>query len=312
MNVELDRLVSHADSAHLPWDWQIPVDLFMVAIVAGLMIIHAYRLLFTDAEDRSDRYRLSIWAAPVALGIAMVALLLDLANKLNAWRFYLSFEISAPMSWGAWIIPIVMLLTIIFGLSELPTWARDKMAGNGLLKLLLPLGDWANKPSVKRPIAWALLVLGVMFGLYTGILLSNMPSVPLWNSPVLGPLFLLNGLMMAAMVIHMFGLEDKEARAIAVVFTAFLVATIVLMAIFLLSMANGDLEQREAIKPLLDGPYAPAFWLFAIFTGLLTPLVMSACKFCQRRRRWWVTPGLVFIGGFALRWILVFAGQMQL
>ena len=43
------------------------------------------------------------------------------------------------------------------------------------------------------------LRFGIALGIYTGILLSAMVARPLWNSAILGPLFLFSGLSAAAM-----------------------------------------------------------------------------------------------------------------
>jgi protein NrfD len=45
-------------------------------------------------------------------------------------------------------------------------------------------------------------VLGVALGIYTGILLNTMVARPLWNSAILGPLFLVSGLSAGAAVMH--------------------------------------------------------------------------------------------------------------
>jgi hypothetical protein len=53
-----------------------------------------------------------------------------------------------------------------------------------------------------RALGWANLVLGVGLGIYTGILLNTMVARPLWNSAILGPLFLVSGLSAGAAVMH--------------------------------------------------------------------------------------------------------------
>ena len=47
------------------------------------------------------------------------------------------------------------------------------------------------------------MALGVVLGIYTGILLSAFGARPLWNSAVLGLLFLISGLSSAAAFVHM-------------------------------------------------------------------------------------------------------------
>ena len=45
-------------------------------------------------------------------------------------------------------------------------------------------------------------MLGVGIGIYTGILLNTMVARPLWNSAILGPLFLFSGLSAGAAMMH--------------------------------------------------------------------------------------------------------------
>ena len=51
-------------------------------------------------------------------------------------------------------------------------------------------------------LGWTNIVLGVGLGIYTGILLNTMVARPLWNSAILGPLFLFSGLSAGAAMMH--------------------------------------------------------------------------------------------------------------
>jgi formate-dependent nitrite reductase membrane component NrfD len=60
---------------------------------------------------------------------------------------------------------------------------------------------------------------------------------------------------------------------------------------------------------VLGGPFTAPFWSLVVIAGLVVPSVM---EFLERRlhlRATFVAPSLVLAGGFALRWILVAAGQ---
>ncbi|HEX6559596.1 MAG TPA: NrfD/PsrC family molybdoenzyme membrane anchor subunit, partial [Longimicrobiales bacterium] len=90
------------------------------------------------------------------------------------------------------------------------------------------------------------------------------------------------------------------------------VIELVLIALWLLGLVSGEQSARAAAAQLLGGPYTAAFWTMVVTLGLLTPLITESV---ERRHR--VMPGrvaavLVLIGGFALRWIIVYAGQATL
>ena len=51
------------------------------------------------------------------------------------------------------------------------------------------------------------LVLGIALGTYTGILLSTLSARPVWNSALLGPLFLISGFSTGAALMMLFPLN---------------------------------------------------------------------------------------------------------
>ncbi|MCF7761117.1 MAG: polysulfide reductase NrfD, partial [Cephaloticoccus sp.] len=87
------------------WGWEIPIYLFLGGLVAGLMIIAGVRLLIMRPKERQALVCCTIGplAGMALLSLGMLALFLDLSHKLYVWRLYLAFEVTSPMSWGAWI-----------------------------------------------------------------------------------------------------------------------------------------------------------------------------------------------------------------
>ena len=84
---------------------------------------------------------------------------------------------------------------------------------------------------------------------------------------------------------------------------------LLLLALWLVGLRTAGAAGVAASGVLLGGPYTAAFWTLVVALGLLTPL---AAEWLEHRHR--LVPGraaaaLVLVGGFALRWILVAAGQ---
>lgn len=180
------------------WSWEIPLYLFVGGIVAGLMILGGIALLrLARGEDPKGYFSLHApLAAFMLLNLGMLALFLDLAHKLYVWAVYLTFEPASPMSWGSWVLIIVYPLLLVSALIRLPEawpWLGQRMP---------QLACWSDALLASarklRWLAWANIALGVALGIYTGILLSTMVARPLWNVPILGPLFLVSGLSAGA------------------------------------------------------------------------------------------------------------------
>ena len=62
---------------------------------------------------------------------------------------------------------------------------------------------------------------------------------------------------------------------------------------------------------VLGGPYTAAFWSLVVFVGLVVPLLLELASLRLAWPTHLVAPVLVLVGGIALRFILVDAGQVS-
>ena len=86
------------------YGWEIAVYLFLGGLVAGMMIISGYFLFKGKQKEENYSSNTSPLISLILLSIGMFSLFLDLDHKLYVWRMYLTFQITSPMSWGAWIL----------------------------------------------------------------------------------------------------------------------------------------------------------------------------------------------------------------
>jgi formate-dependent nitrite reductase membrane component NrfD len=82
-----------------------------------------------------------------------------------------------------------------------------------------------------------------------------------------------------------------------------------ILALWIIGLASGGASSQAALGVIFGGPYTAAFWTMVVALGLVTPLVGEWMEYKHG-----AVPGkgaaiLVLLGGFALRWILVFGGQ---
>jgi formate-dependent nitrite reductase membrane component NrfD len=289
------------------WGWEIPVYLFLGGMAAGTLFLSA--LMWSRPEPRSRTARLLPFAAPVLLALGMGALFLDLSRKLHVFRFYLAFRWTSPMSWGAWILLVVFPVAILFGIATLADADVEALAGRspGLAALVRRVRPFAVEHA--RGLRMAAAVTAVGLGGYTGVLLSTLGARALWGSALLGPLFLVSGISGGAALAMLLPVNEDERGFLARADVHAMWLELALIAFFLVGLATGGEAGRAAAALVLGGAFTAPFWALVVVAGLVVP---SAMELLERRLHLAATavaPALVLLGGFALRWILVAAGQ---
>jgi len=319
------------------WSWEIPVYLFLGGMIAGMMVLGGLNMLRILKGERPEGF-FSVQTPVlgfVMLNLGMGALFLDLAHKLYVYRVYMAFEPTSPMSWGSWVLILVFPVLILSALIRLPEawpWLGDRVPA---------LRGWSDsilaRPGLVKALAWLNVLLGIGLGIYTGILLSTMVARPLWNSAILGPLFLVSGLSAAAAMVHLVSSlvpghpaprsflggalamlvqplgatppEPKTAVSLVRADVAFLVIELVLIGLLFIGLASSSASHVAAIDLLTSGKYATIFWWGVIVAGILVPLALQALELGHKIPHTVVPALLVLAGGFALRWVMVGAGQ---
>src|ERR1035437_5421238 len=147
------------------WGWEIPVYLFLGGLVAGLMIITGYFILKGKHKNPDSIVHYVPFLSIIFLTIGMGTLFLDLSHKLFVWRLYTTFQIASPMSWGAWILILVYPVLLVSNLLNPPAFITDN------IKIVSVWTEKLNsKESYIKTISYFSLILGIMLGIYTGVL----------------------------------------------------------------------------------------------------------------------------------------------
>ena len=181
------------------WTWEVAMYLFLGGVTAGIMIFAAaVALMKKDETAPFAATRLAI-LAPIVLSLGMTTLFMDLEHKLYVYRFYTTFKILSPMSWGAWILLIIYPVSILQILSTLRRGVPRAAGFVDQTALGRSIVDWCERH--RREISLVALPAGVLLGVYTAILLSAFSARPFWNTGVLAPMFLVSGLSTAAALV---------------------------------------------------------------------------------------------------------------
>ena len=256
------------------WTWEVAMYLFLGGVTAGIIIFAAVvALLDKDEEAPFSSDRLAL-LAPIVLSLGMTTLFLDLEHKLFTFRFYTTFRVLSPMSWGAWILIIIYPVTVLQILATVRKGYPWLAAYVDRLAIGRAVVDWCERH--RREISLAAIPAGVGLGVYTAILLSAFSARPFWNTGILAPLFLASGLSTAAALVALLTRHHGERAWFTKIDIYLIIAELALVALFIINLATGSAPQIQALECcVMGGPYTFAFWVLFVGIGLLIPLLLE-------------------------------------
>jgi protein NrfD len=154
-----------------------------------------------------------------------------------------------------------------------------------------------------------MILFSVILGIYTGILLSAFNARPLWNTSILGPLFLASGLSAGAAYIMMTSVNHLERKLFSQIDLVLIGIELFLIIHMFMGFLASTEVQIEAARLFLGGPYTLPFWTIAVFTGMIVPGILEFLEIRGRRIPAYIPGLLIIIGNISLRFIIVYAGQ---
>ncbi|NOR86358.1 MAG: nitrite reductase [Bacteroidales bacterium] len=296
----------HNIDPHLhAWHWPIPVYLFLGGMAAGLLFFASYYTILGKEKQMPAAVKWAPFIVPIALVVGLGALFYDLTNKLYFWRLYTTIRLESPMSWGAWVLMIITPLSFLWSatyIKELiPNWDWKFQIIKDLLNLVV---------KYRKTIAWILLPLSIVLGIYTGILLSAFNARPLWNNSILGPLFLVSGLSTAAALIIWTSKDHAERLFFSKIDLILIGVELTIIIHMMMGFMAGPSVQLEAAALLFGGEFTVMFWVFVVILGLLFPAALEVAEILGYKIPVAVPALLVLIGGLVFRFVMVEAGQI--
>lgn len=299
------RNIPHIDPSLEVWHFPISLYLFLGGMAAGIIFFASLFTILRKEKEVPTTVKGAMVVAVVAISIGLVALLYDLTHLLYVWQLYMTVRIESPMSWGAWVLLIVTLLSFLWVFS----YSTE----------MFPRWDWkfdflknfqAYLIRNRRTIAMILLPLSVILGIYTGILLSAFNARPLWNTSILGPLFLASGLSTGAAAIILFSKNHFEKRLLSKIDLALIALELGLIIHFLMSMYAGSAVQLEALDLLVGGEFTVMFFVFVVILGLIFPAILEGIELMGYKVPVIIPALLILMGGLIFRMVMIEAGQI--
>jgi protein NrfD len=310
MNTEIIHIIQSGPY----WDWRVALDLFLGGAGVGALLF----AVFIDEwfHGKYERIcRTAAWLAPILIGAGLLLVLLKMGRPLMLFLAYVNFNPTSPLWWGGIFQPLLIMGGIWYAIK----WQRSK-----------------SETTSRRRLGRLLVALGLVVGTYHGLLLSVMPSRPLWNT---GPTVVAALLGFAStgiavvMLVHLIRmyyagrLNDFDhvahfldnMRVVRNILVAVLLVQLGTFFLWWLSLDMGALQDRLALAAANEA-YGPQFWLLGIGGGIIAPLILGAYAVWRRQEanhKWRIrliglASALILVGGFFLRLHLVLGGQIQL
>ena len=327
------------------WNWTVAVYLFVAGVSAGAFAISALTH-FIGEEKYRDVTRIGAYIAPFPLLFGLLCLIADLERPQLFWKLLVTLQAHSIMSLGAWLLVVFSLLSFAY----FYLWLPDRFDAAELLRRApagwdrLPLfRRFRTSPFLEKLrrehlngfrgwIALAGIPVSLLVGIYTGVLLGALAARPFWNNPMLPMLFLVSALKTGTASICLIGcvvtganmsrakIETNKFVVHSIDFFL-MILSIIAVLLFVFGLYAAPRSSVEAAGLIMGGDFTFLFWGIAVAFGILLPLALEVyeliphfiSRVTMREHNPWIS-GLVTLsvlaGGFVLRYVVVYAGQM--
>jgi formate-dependent nitrite reductase membrane component NrfD len=303
----------------ISWNFIIAFYLFSAGVSAGALIA-SLAADFTGDKRYERIVKIGAFIAPFPLSLGTFALIFDLERPLSFWRLFANFEPSSVMSFGSWILLLFSLISILIFYMHIP----DKFD-------FLKIKPWLTSARLSKAIKVAGLITAFATATYTGILLSVLAARPFWNTPLLPMVFLfsaiIDGIAAICIVLNTLSWDSMSSdeltssthflRRIDMTVLALLFIS---LSFLLMGFYQSTEHARSALTVIMGGPLTTVFWVGVIALGMVFPLIYCLFEMlpsglgkeiaARKPMLGLLVYSSVLIGGFMLRYVVVYAGQI--
>ena len=308
----------------IEWGILIVNYLFLGGLSAGIFFVSALASYLQSKDEsyvRIARYGAMLAPWPVALGSFL--LIFDLGNWHRFYLLFTHFRWQSPMSIGSWLLLLFNGVAFVYFWAWLPDEVKSSMVTRFKLSIALArdLTAWRSR------LAAAGFPLSIAVAIYTGVLLGAVQARPFWNTNLVAQLFLFSALSTGCAVLILvlsFNRRNMDETQARFLYTLDICLITLEFFIVLPYIIHGELSVqavKDSLELILGGPYAFAFWFLFMATGLLLPLALEVWEVApavtsgipmRHNRKLAVFAGLLVIfGGYMLRYVFVYAGQIS-
>ncbi len=306
------------------WGFPISAYLFLGGLAAGILVFAAiYYLLGREKEMPFTVKIAPIFAFPIIM-LGLFLLIFDLHHKLFVWQLFLAARPESPMSWGAWTLVIVSVFSLLWPLSFVDSiddylikrgWSKMTKVTEAIIKFehkwIIPHFIIMSFRKYRKFFAVVLLIYSIILGIYTGILLSAFNAHPLWNNPILGPLFLTSGVSTGSAFVMWLSDNHKERLLMSAIDMSLIAIELFFIVHMFMGMEAGAEVYKQAAHMFLGGEFTAVFWGVFVGLGLILPFTLEALELRGFHIPTALPALLILAGGLLFRILMVSAGQMS-
>ena len=293
----------------IQWGMPIIVYIFLGGLAGGAYLIAALADL-CDLEEKKTVAKIGFSVALPAIVVGGFCLIGDLGRADRFLNVLMIYKFTSPMSVGVWGVITFTFFSII---SFLMIHGMDEDS-TGIWKL----GYYISLIVPRKAINAIGASVAVFLAGYTGVLLTE-TSRPFWSdTPFLGALFIASGVSTAIAFIYFFFSMKKSDENGHIELSKYKLKLVDNMAIFaeLVIIFFMIVELKNEHEFVLPGSVSSLFWIGVVLIGLVIPLIFNFYSIINYRikgkklSKSFITPLLILIGGFLLRYVVVIAGQV--
>jgi formate-dependent nitrite reductase membrane component NrfD len=300
------------------WGWLVAIYLFLGGMGAGSFLMAA-AVELTGLRYKQKYCPTAMAGAGVSgplILIGTVLLIFDLGAGLREpWRIlYMFTNFESVMTWGIWILSLFLPISFLYGAleimhvhSEILPWLRKRLR---FLPETLPYRR------IKRVVCSVGSVLAIGTAIYTGVLLSVVKAVPLWNTILLPALFLVSAVSTGM------GLTFDLAATLAVpelhrryshmplIHLIFIGLEIALLALLLIMALDQGGAAAESARLILLGNRSVVFWVLVVGFGMVYPFMVHVYALARKTHGYvsGILSGAgIVIAGLFVRYLIVAA-----
>jgi len=291
--------------------------------------------------------KIGAYIAPFPLVVGILFLIYDLERPHLFWKLLLTVQPNSIMSLGAWLLLLFSIISFLhfylwlperFDLVRMLERIPERLARSRIFRALQSR-PWLNRLRRENLVRNRGLVAGwgipvaIGVGIYTGVLLGALNARPFWNNPMLPMLFLLSALKTGTAAICFVGcfvkgfgemspeeIKTNKFMIHAIDFTL-MVFSIIAVFLFILGLYVSPRSSIEAARLIMGGDFTFLFWIIVVGVGIIFPLALETYELAPhfikrvnlRAHNPWIsgiTTASVLLGGFMLRYVVVYAGQI--